>query len=107
MPDSAQALLAIQGTITALSGGFNALHFAQHLSSQPGKKLAAQVLSLVNLSFLLQGIWWMLLPAIPEERLRHGLLASGPPLLVGLVTLASSLAITALVLRQRLNGSGK
>ena len=112
MPEPLQTLAAIQGVLTAVSGGFNALHFATHLASQPfryrkgqpARRIAALVLSLVNLSFFLQGIYWTLLPFLSAAHDSAQLLKSGPLLMVGLVTLASSLAITALVLRQRFNG---
>ena len=112
MPEPLQTLAAIQGILTAVSGGFNALHFATHFASppfqyrrgQPARRIAALVLSLVNLSFLLQGMYWTLLPFLPAGHDSAQLLKSGPLLMVGLVTLASSLSITTLVLRQRFNG---
>ena len=51
-----------------------------------------------SLSF--QGLYWIL----PISDGSSHLLGSGPLLMVGLMTLMSSLAITALILRQRFNG---
>ena len=102
-----QALMTVQGVLTAISGGFNALYFAGYSTSHPARKVATLVLSLVNLSFLLQGLYWTLLPIMPASDGSSYFLGSGPPLMVGLITLMSSLAITALLLRQKLNGKRK
>ena len=51
MPEHIQALMAIQGTLTAASGGFNAVYFVGYSASHPARKIAARVLLLVNLSF--------------------------------------------------------
>ncbi|MBI2856278.1 MAG: hypothetical protein HYX93_05465 [Chloroflexi bacterium] len=107
MPESTQTLVIIQGALTAIAGGFNALYFAGYSAAQPARKIAALVLSLVNLSFSLQGLYWMLLPLLPLRGGSSRLLEAGPLLIVGLLPLTSSLAITALILRQRHNGSGK
>lgn len=104
MSESLQALMTVQGMLTAVSGGFNALYFAGYSTSHPARKIATLVLALVNLSFLLQGLYWTVLPASNGS---SNPLGSGSLLLVGLITLMSSLAITALILRQRLNGRRK
>ncbi len=104
MSESLQALMTFQGVLTAISGGFNAFYFAGYSTSHPARKVATLVLSLVNLSFLLQGLYWTLLPMSDGS---SQLLGSGPLLMVGLITLMSSLAITALILRQRFNGRRK
>ena len=103
MSESLQALMTFQGALTAISGGFNAFYFAGYSTSHPARKVATLVLSLVNLSFLLQGLYWIL----PVSDGSSQLLGSGPLLMVGLITLMSSLAITALILRQRFNGRRK
>ena len=95
--------MGIQGALTAVSGGFNALYFAGYSSPHPARRVATLVLALVNLSFLLQGLYWVL----PIGGSSSYFLKSGPLLGVGLVTLMASLAITALILRQRLNGRHK
>ncbi len=97
MPEHIQALMAIQGTLTAASGGFNAVYFVGYSASHPARKIAARVLLLVNLSFLLQGLYW----AVPFGNGSFNPTGSGPLAAIGLITLASSLAITALILRQR------
>ncbi|MBF8266521.1 MAG: hypothetical protein HW388_29 [Dehalococcoidia bacterium] len=107
MPESTQALVIIQGALTTISGGFNALHFAGYSAAQPARRIAVLVLSLVNLSFLAQGLYWMLLPLLPFRGGSSLLLEAGPLLMVGLLPLTSSLAITALILRQRHNGRRK
>ena len=104
MSESLQALMAVQGLLTAISGGFNALYFAGYSTSHPARKVATLVLSLVNLSFLLQGLYWTLL-SMNDGSSRF--LTPGSLLVVGLITLMSSLAISALILRQRLNGRHK
>ena len=101
MSESLQALMIFQGVLTAVSGGFNAFYFAGYSTSHPARKVATLVLSLVNLSFLFQGVYWTLLPIAQGS---SPLLGSGSLLAVGLITLMSSLAISALILRQRLNG---
>ena len=103
MSESLQALMAVQGLLTAISGGFNALYFAGYSTSHPARKVATLVLSLVNLSFLLQGLYWVLLVS---DGPYHSI-GSGSLVMVGLITLMSSLAITTLILRQRLNGRRK
>ena len=103
MSESLQALMTFQGALTAISGGFNAFYFASYSTSHPARKMATLLLSLVNLSFLLQGLYWFL----PVSDGSSQLFGSGPLLMVGLITLMSSLAITALILRQRFNGRRK
>jgi hypothetical protein len=95
--------MTLQGALTAISGGFNAFYFAGYSTSHPARKEATLVLSMVNLSFLLQGLYWIL----PVSEGSSQLFGSGPLLMVGLITLMSSLAITALILRQRFNGRRK
>ena len=97
MPESLQVLLLAQGSLTALSGGFNAVYFARYSASDRSRRIASRVLALVNLSFLLQGLYWAA-GAAGDQR-------EGPPPWVGLVTMMSSLAITVLVLRRRSGGS--
>ena len=107
MSESLQVLMIFQGVLTAISGGFNAFYFAGYSTSHPARKAATLVLSLVNLSFLLQGLYWTLRPILPVNDGSYHLLGSGPLLMVGLMTLMASLAITALILRQRFNGRRK
>jgi hypothetical protein len=95
--------MAVQGLLTAISGGFNALYFAGYSTSHPARKVATLVLSLVNLSFLLQGLYWVLLFSDGP----YHTFGPGSLVMVGLITLISSLAITTLILRQRLNGRRK
>ena len=97
MPESLQFLMLAQGSLTALSGGFNAVYFARYSASDRSRRIASRVLALVNLSFLLQGLYWAA-GAAGDQR-------DGPPPWIGLVTMTSSLAITALVLRRRSGGS--
>ena len=104
MPESIPALVSIQGALTAISGGFNALYFAGCSTSRPARRIAFLILSVVNLGLSLQGLYWVLLTVFPDFSM---LLGAGPFLLIGLLPLASSLAITALVLRQRFDGSRK
>ncbi|MDA0987719.1 MAG: hypothetical protein O2783_01005 [Chloroflexi bacterium] len=108
MSESLQALMTVQGMLTAVSGGFNALYFAGYSTSHPARKIATLVLARVNLSFLLQGLYWGLYwTVLPASNGSSNPLGSGSLLLVGLITLMSSLAITALILRQRFNGRRK
>ena len=107
MSESLQALMTFQGVLTAISGGFNAFYFAGYSTYHTARNVATLVLFLVNLSFLLQGLYWTLLPLLPISDGSFHLLRSGPLLMIGLITLMFSLAITALILRQRLNGRRK
>ena len=96
-----QSLTAILGALIVVSGGFNAAFFARYSASRSRRRVGALALSLVNLSFTLQGLYWLALP------LRSGYLKpleNGNALIVETITLASSLAITALILRQRAGG---
>ena len=97
MPESMQILVLVQGVLTALSGGFNAVYFARYSAADRGRRIASRVLALVNVSFLLQGLYWIG-GAAGDQR-------DGPPPWIGLVTMMSSLAITTLVLRRRSGGS--
>ena len=95
------SLAAAPGALIVASGGFNAAFFARYFASQSRRRVGALVLSLVNLSFTLQGLYWVTMP------LRSGYrqpLENGNALAVELITLAASLAITALILRQRAGG---
>ena len=103
MIQSLLSLAAVPGALIVVSGGFNAIFFANYSATQARRRVGALVLALVNLSFLLQGLYWLALP------LRSGYdqtLVNGNALIVELITLASSLAITALILRQRSGGRG-
>ena len=97
MPESLQILMLAQGSLTALSGGFNAVYFARYSASDRSRRIATRVLALVNLSFFLQGLYWTA-GAAGDQR-------EGPPPWIGLVTMMSSLAITVLVLRRMSGGS--
>lgn len=95
------SLAAVPGALIVVSGGFNAVFFARYAATRARRKVGALALVLVNLSFLLQGLYWLALP------LRSGYrqpIENGNALLVELITLAASLAITALILRQRSGG---
>ena len=96
MPEPLQFPVFVQGALTALSGGFNAFYFAGYSMSHRSRRIASRVLVLVNLSFLLQGLYW--------ATGGPGAQSEGPPPWLGLVTLVSSLAITAMVLRRRSGG---
>ena len=101
MIQSLLSLAAVPGALIVVSGGFNAIFFANYSATQARRRVGALVLALVNLSFLLQGLYWLALS------LRSGhdqTLVNGNALIVELITLASSLAITALILRQRSGG---
>ena len=98
MSEPLQTLIFVQGALTALSGGFNAVYFAVYSAGDRSRRIASRVLALVNLSFLLQGLYWAASAA--------GAFALGPPPWLGVVTLLSSLAITALALR-RIAGGGR
>lgn len=95
------SLAAVPGALIVVSGGFNAAFFARYSATRSRRRVGALVLALVNLSFLLQGLYWVAMP------LRSGYpqpLENGNALIVEMITLASSLAITALILRQRAGG---
>ena len=101
MIESLLSLAAVPGALIVVSGGFNAIFFANYSATQAHRKLGALVLALVNLSFLLQGLYWL---ALPLRSGYHQTSENGNALIVELITLASSLAITALILRQRSGG---
>ncbi len=95
------SLAAVPGALTVVSGGFNAAFFANYSATQARRRVGALVLSLVNLSFMLQGLYWAAMP------LRSGYRQppeNGNALVVELITLAASLAITTLILRHRAGG---
>ena len=95
------SLAAVPGALIVVSGGFNAAFFARYSATQARRRLGALALVLVNLSFTLQGLYWLAMP------LRSGYrqpLDNGNALAVELITLAATLAITALILRQRAGG---
>ncbi len=101
MIESLLSLAAVPGALIVVSGGFNAIFFANYSATQARRRVGALVLALVNLSFLLQGLYWLALPLRSGYQQTPG---NGKALIVELITLASSLAITALVLRQRSGG---
>ncbi len=108
MSETVLGLLALLGALTALSGGYNAAHFARYGATPNGRRLAAYVLCLVNVSFLAQGAWWAIVPVLPESARASWLQGSFPQLVGGVATALASVAITALVLRRKLgNGSGR
>ena len=55
MIQSLLSLAAVPGALTVVSGGFNAIFFANYSATQARRRVGALVLALVNLSFLLQG----------------------------------------------------
>ena len=103
MIQSLLSLAAVPGALIVVSGGFNAIFFANYSATQARRRVGALVLALVNLSFLLQGLYWL---ALPLRSGYHQTQENGNALIVELITLASSLAITALILRQRSGGRG-
>ena len=99
MPEPVQILVVVQGALTALSGGFNAVYFARYAASDRSRRIASRVLALVNVSFLLQGLYWA-----------GGASADQPddlPPWPGLVTMLASLAITAMVIRRMGGRTGR
>ena len=96
LPEPLQFPVFVQGALTALSGGFNAFYFAGYSISHRSRRIASRVLVLVNLGFMLQGLYW--------ATGGPGAQSGGPQPWLGLVTLVSSLAITAMVLRRRTGG---
>ena len=100
MIESLQSLTAILGALIIVSGGFNTAFFARYSATQARRRVGTLVLSLVNLSFTLQGLYW--LAPMPSGYLRT--IENGNALIVETITLASSLAITALILRQKAGG---
>ena len=101
MIETSLGLAAAPGALIAVSGSFNAVFFARYAATQARRKLGAMVLALVNLSFLLQGLYWLLLPLRSEGRPAPGY---GNALIVELITLAAAMAMTALILRQQSGG---
>ncbi len=95
------SLAAVPGALIIASGGFNAVFFANYSATRARRRVGALALVLVNLSFLFQGLYWLLLPLRPAY---PHVVGNGNALVVEMVTLASSLAITALIIRQRAGG---
>ena len=62
MIQSLLSLAAVPGALIVVSGGFNAIFFANYSATQARRRVGALVLALVNLSFLLQGLYWLALP---------------------------------------------
>ena len=63
MIQSLLSLAAVPGALIVVSGGFNAIFFANYSATQARRRVGALVLALVNLSFLLQGLYWLALPS--------------------------------------------
>ena len=61
MIQSLLSLAAVPGALIVVSGGFNAIFFANYSATQARRRVGALVLALVNLSFLLQGLYWLAL----------------------------------------------
>lgn len=95
------SLAAVPGALIVVSGGFNAIFFANYSATQARRRVGALVLALVNLSFLLQGLYWAAMPLRSGYRQAS---ENGNALVVELITLASSLAMTTLILRHRAGG---
>ena len=98
MIESSLGLAAAPGALIVASGGFNAVFFARYAATQARRRLGAMVLALVNLSFLLQGLYWLLIPLRTGDRPAP---ENGNALIVEIITLAASVAMTALILRQQ------
>ncbi|MBI4232900.1 MAG: hypothetical protein HY686_00475 [Chloroflexi bacterium] len=101
MSDYLQGALALQRALTAISSAYNVLHFVRLRTNRRGRRVAAGVLALVNTAFLAQALY----PTLARWLARW---ADGPGLLLlaGGLPLMASVAITALVLRQRLHRQG-
>ena len=63
MIESLLSLAAVPGALIVVSGGFNAIFFANYSATQARRRMGALVLALVNLSFLLQGLYWLAAPS--------------------------------------------
>ena len=96
----AETLLLLERGVTALSSAFNGLYFAAYRAATPRRRLGTLALVLVNLAFLVQSLYFGLLPyliggsplGLPSEAKLGWVVAAFP--------LAATTLITLLVLRQ-------
>lgn len=98
--DYLDGALVAQRALTAVSSGYNALHFLGYRTPGRGRRLAALILALVNAAFL----GGSLHPALTEW-LRQDLSIGSPGLLAGALPLLASLAISVAILRGRFRHS--
>lgn len=95
------ALVLEQG-LTALFSAFNTFHFLGYRSPRRGRRWGALALALVNLAFLIQSLYLGILPALLGLVSAEVLLNTRLRLAAGVFPLASSLLISAFILRWRL-----
>lgn len=97
-----EALALAQRGLTALSSAFNTLFFASYRSATGRRRWGVLALFLVNLAFLVQALYFGLLPYLLGLDLYALSLDPRLRLLAGAFPLAASLLITLLVVRQLL-----
>ena len=99
MIQSLLSLAAVPGALIVVSGGFNAIFFANYSATQARRRVGALVLALVNRELPAPGAVLAGAPSPVADTTKPQV--NGNALIVELITLASSLAITALIFRQR------
>jgi hypothetical protein len=111
-----ETILLLQRAITVLCGGYNLAHFARSwhglgrrepkgldsgagVGRRNGRRVAAAVLAITNLAFLVTGVMPLVTLSLPVVS-RH----PGAQALAGLFPLAAVLAMTVLILRAQGRG---
>ena len=97
-----EALAVLERGITAICSVFNALYFAGYRSGLRRRRVGALVLLVVNLAFLVQSLYFGLLPYFTRLDLVTLIANPGLRLAAGLLPLVASFLITLLILRQLL-----
>jgi len=96
------ALVLAQRAATVLCGSINALYFAGYRSRLPRRRVGAWILALVNLAFVVEALYFGVLPRLVPRAFLAVALDAGIQLVAGSLSMLATLAITgAIVARWR------
>lgn len=94
-------VLVFQHGLTALASGYNAFHFLGYRTERRRRRWGAFTLAMVNLAFLVQGLYLGILPTLTGREAGELLGVPRVRFFTGLLPLAASLLILAFVVTGR------
>ena len=94
-------VLVFQHGLTALASGHNVFHFLSYCSERRRRRWGAFTLAIVNLAFLVQGLYLGILPTLTGREVGELLESPRVRFFTGLLPLAASLLILAFVITRR------
>ena len=107
MADGWEWALVFQQGLTALASGLNTLHFLGYHSYRRRRRWGALTLAVVNLAFLVQGLYLGILPTVTGQQVGELLDSARVRFFTGILPSLGSLLILAFVILSRRNTRGR